>query len=168
MAELTGEYQPEGPLSLAARIVRLLIFVRLGLYLLPWAVMSGGLILVGLLALGPRKDIPELWICLPAGLALSAVLIGLPLWLWRRTPPGIHRFEYDGSRLAYTVDAGGLAQSRPVGDIATVCEWRSRRRGLLGYRIIFRDGGSVILSRQVKNADELSAALKRSVRDRER
>jgi hypothetical protein len=161
---LSGEYQPESPLSLGDRILRLMILVRLGLYLLPWALMSGGLILVGILALGPRKkDIPELWICLPAGLALFAAFLGLPLWLWRRSPPWIQRFEYDGEILTYALDAGRPVESHPVEDIAAVSDYYRRRQGLVGCQITFRDGTSVILSRRVTHADQLYAALKQAV-----
>jgi hypothetical protein len=160
---ISGEYPPESPLSLGDRILRLMILARLGLYLLPWALMSGGLILVGILALGPRqKDIPELWICLPAGLALLAALLGVPLWLWRRSPPWIQRFEYDGEVLAYTLEAERAIESHPVRDIAAVGDYRCGR-GLVGYRITFRDGTSVILGRRVRHADQLRAALKEAV-----
>src|SRR5215469_1184265 len=112
---LSGEYQPESPLSLGDRILRLMILVRVGRYLLPWALMAGGLILVGILALGPRKkDIPELWICLPAGLALLATFIGLPWWLEGRSPPWIQRFQCDGKTLSFAVDAGRPLESRSV------------------------------------------------------
>jgi len=35
---------------------------------------------VGVLSLGPRKGIPELWICLPAGLILLLVIQGIVWW----------------------------------------------------------------------------------------
>jgi hypothetical protein len=161
---LTGEYQPEPPLSSGKRLLKVLFLVRLGLFLLPWALMSGGLILVGALALGPRKkDSPELWICLPAGLALLAVFFGFPLWLWRRLPRWVQRFEYDGGVLSYAFHAGRPLVSRPVENITEVATYYLRRQGLAGYRITFRDRSSILLSERVTHADELYAALKQAV-----
>ena len=161
---LSGEYQPESPLSPGERFLRLMILARLGLYLLPWALMAGGLMLVGILALGPRKkDIPELWICLPAGLALLAAFIALPLWLRRRSPPWIQRFEYDGEILTYALDAGRPVERHPAGDIVAVSDYYRRGQGLVGYQITFRDGTRVILSRRVTRADQLYASLKQAI-----
>jgi hypothetical protein len=48
--------------------------------------MAAGLLYVGVGSLF-RKDGDDLWVCLPGGLALSAVLVGVPWWLWYRPPP---------------------------------------------------------------------------------
>jgi hypothetical protein len=160
---ITGEYEPEPPLTPGEQLLRLTVLARLGLYLLPWACMSGGMILVGALALGPRKgDIGGLWICLPAGLALLTALVGFPLWLWRRSPPWVRRFEYDGELLTVATRPGRPAETRPVGDVAAVSEHYRRRQGLVGYRVTFRDGRSVILSLRVTNAYLLYVMLKQA------
>lgn len=165
---ISGVYQPEPPLSPGNRFFRLLIWGRLGLYLLPWVLMSGGLILVGILALGPRRnDIPELWICLPAGLALATTLAGVPLWFWWRSPAWIQRFEYDGRIFSYAFNAGQPSRNRSLQEVASISEYHRRKQGLLGYRITFRDGTCILLSRQVTNADQLYAALRGAVGARE-
>jgi hypothetical protein len=161
---LSGELQPSPP-SLGVRILQFFIIVRVVLLLIPWFAIGGGLILVGLMALGPRrKDFPELWICLPAGLALLAVFIGVPLWLWRKLPIWVQHFEYDGHVLSYTVAAGRPVESRSVADIVEMSGFYQRGRGLVGYRIKFREEKAIIVSRQVANADQLYAALQQAVR----
>jgi hypothetical protein len=161
---LTGEYLPEPPLSPGERFLRLTVLARLGLYLLPWVLISGSMIVVGALALGPWKgDIGELWICLPGGLALGAALVGVPLWLWRRSPPWVRRFAYDDEMLAVATRAGSV-ETRPVCEVAAVSEYYRRRRELVGYRVTFRDGRSVILSLRVTNAYQLYVMLKQATR----
>jgi hypothetical protein len=83
----------------------------LALHAYPFLLMGGGMTLVGLLAVGPRKDIPELWICLPAGLALLAVFAGLSYWLWWRLPRlTVTRFAFDGSQVVKLVHFNRLRQ----------------------------------------------------------
>jgi hypothetical protein len=161
---LEGEYLPDPPPSPAGRVLRGILLVRIGLLLLPWALMCCGLILVGAMALGPiKKDIPELWICLPAGLALLGALVGVPLWLWWRSPPWVWYFAHDGALLFYRAGRGREVRSRPLAEISEVAGYTVRGQGVIGYRITFRDGGSVILSRRVTGADELAEELRRGL-----
>lgn len=76
----------------------------LAVFASPFLLMGGGLTLVGLLAVGPRKDNPELCICLPAGLALLGTFAGLAYWMfWRFPRLNITRFAYDGAEVVGSV-----------------------------------------------------------------
>src|SRR4051812_6012435 len=89
---LIGEKQPEAIAGRAAGSV------LLALFLTPWLLLGAGCCLVGLMALGPRRDdIPELWVCLPAGVVLLLVAGLMLYWvLWRWPRLTIARFELDG------------------------------------------------------------------------
>jgi hypothetical protein len=121
--------------------------------------MGGGLTFVGLLAIGPRKDIPELWICLPAGLALLAVFAGISYWLWWRLPRlTISRFAFDGAGLVIETLAHGCSV-HPLGALLSVTESRSRRRSL-GWWLKFEGVGSVFLHALTPNGRQLVKQLR--------
>jgi hypothetical protein len=150
---IAGTERPEPPQPL---LVRVLLLVVLRLVLAPWLLLAGGLLYVGIGSLF-RKDGDDLWICLPAGLALSAVLVGIPLWLWCRSPRWVHEFRYAEGFFEYVTRPGTPPEFRPVSEIESATELRDGRAE--GYLIRFRDGGKVALSRRVTNADQLYAAL---------
>lgn len=120
----------------------------------PLLLMGGGMVFVGLLAIGPRKDIPELWICLPGGLALIGTFAGIAYWQWCRLPSlTVTRFAFDGSNLVIEAPARGCF-TRAVGDLQAVTESRGRR-GLLGWWLRFKGVGSVFLHVATPNAGQL-------------
>ena len=121
----------------------------------PLLAMGGAMTFVGLLALGPRKDIHELWICLPAGLALLGVFIGLAYWLlWPKPRLTVVRFAYDGSGLAIEAPARGCFTSL-VGDLRSVVEDRGR-----GWWLKFEGIGWVYLDAATPNAMQLMQEIR--------
>jgi hypothetical protein len=93
---LTAEVGPWTTGERVALAVLALLFAS------PLLLMGGGMILVGVLALGPRRDIPDLWICLPAGFALlGALALAIALYHALIRVPGrtVTRFCLDGYEL---------------------------------------------------------------------
>jgi hypothetical protein len=120
----------------------------------PFLLMGGGMTFVGLLAVGPRKDISELWICLPAGLALLGVFAGLPYWVWWRVPRlTVTRFAFDGSVVVIEAPARGCftVPTRALRSMSESCG----RRGLLGWWLRFEGVGTVFLHVSTPNAVQL-------------
>lgn len=149
---LTGQ-RPTTPVS--QRIVEALL---LALHAYPFLLMGGAMTFVGLLAIGPRKDIPELWICLPAGLALLSVFAGQAYWQWWHLPrKTVTRFVFDGSQLFIESPAQGCF-AKSIQDLGSVQESRGRRK-LLGWWLRFRDDGAVFLHAEMPNARELVQSL---------
>ncbi|QDU23469.1 hypothetical protein [Urbifossiella limnaea] len=126
----------------------------------PLLLMGGGMILVGLLAVGPRrKDSPELWICLPAGLAILGVFVGIGYWQWWRLPRlTVTRFAFDGAEVVIEAPARGCV-TRPVGALRSLTESRGRR-GLLGWWVRFDGAGWVFLHGATPNAWQLVDQLR--------
>jgi hypothetical protein len=151
----TERLEPPQPL-----LVRVLILMLARLVLTPWVLMAGGLLFVGIGSLF-RKDWEELRICLPAGIALSSLLVGVPLWLWLRSPRWIHEFRYTEGLLKYVTKPGALPVIKAVAEIAKVSEVRKGR--VEGYLICFRDGERIALSRRMPNADKLYSALQQDM-----
>jgi hypothetical protein len=147
---LTGERVPP---TVVGRIAEAVIVVA---FMSPFLGMGGGLTLLGVLALGPRKDIPELWICLPAGIALLLLCGGLLYWaLWRVPRRTITRFAFDGSELVFEAPARGCV-TRPIGALRSVVEERGRRGGgLRGWWLKFEGVAWVYLTRSMPNAESL-------------
>ncbi len=126
----------------------------------PFLLMGGGLTFVGLLAVGPRrKDIPELWICLPAGLALLGVFAGIGYWVWWRLPRlTVTHFAFDGSKVVVETPAYGCSV-QPVSTLRSITESRGRR-GVLGWWLRFEGVGSVFLHAQTPNGCQLVEQLR--------
>jgi hypothetical protein len=156
-AVIAGTERPELPQPL---LVRVLVVMLARLVLTPWVLMAGGLLYIGIGSLF-RKDWEELRICLPAGIALSLLLVGVPVWLWLRSPHWIHEFRYAEGVLESVTQPGGPPVMKGAAEIASVCKVRQGRTEC--YLIGFRDGERVALSRRVPNADELYAALRRDL-----
>jgi len=132
--------------------------LMLALHAYPFLLMGGGMTFVGLLAVGPRKDIPELWICLPAGLALLGVFAGLSYWLcWRLPRLTVARFAFYGSEVVIESLARGCF-SVPTSALRSVTDFRGRR-GLLGWWLRFTGIGSVFLHAATPNAWQLIQEL---------
>jgi hypothetical protein len=127
---------------------------------------EGGQVLTGLLAVGPRKDIPELWICLPAGLALLGVFAGLAYWLWWRLPRlTVTRFAFDGPEVVIETPARGCF-TVPARALRSLSESRGRR-GLPGWWLRFEGVGAVFLHAGTPNAAQLIQELQAvATRDR--
>jgi hypothetical protein len=148
---LVGDQQPS---SFAAR---LLSFILVRAFLTPWILMGAGSTLVGLLALGPRRaDLGELWIGLPAGLALLLVVgVFLYSYMWRVPRLTITHFEFDGATLTCVTRRDGTV-THPAAELRSVLEERGRRgRGLLGWWLKFQHSRWLYLSRDTSNAEEL-------------
>ncbi len=158
---IIGEQQPE---SLAGRLAGSILVVA---FVTPWLLIGGGLALVGLLAIGPRKgDISELWLGLPAGGALFSLFVWvLYMHFWRLPRLTISRFEFDGATLAFVTRMYG-AVTRPVGELRSVVEDFRRRSGLKGWWLKFQNSGWVYLSRNTSNGEELIRQIGPQANDR--
>jgi energy-coupling factor transporter transmembrane protein EcfT len=122
-------------------------YVIVFVFLIPWFLMGAGSLLVGLLALGPRRaDLAELWICLPAGLALL-LLVGVVLYIhfWRTPRLTISHFEFDGSTLKCVTPGNGALLRNGV----------ALGAGCWGWWLKFENGRWVYLSRCTQNAEQL-------------
>ena len=127
--------------------------------------MGGGLVFVGLLALGPRKDVPDLWICLPAGMALLGVFFGVAIWnAWLLPRTTVTKFAFDESELVIETPARGCS-THPISDIRSIRESRGRRR-LLGWWLRFDGAGRVFLHADTPNAARLARKLTSAIGDR--
>jgi hypothetical protein len=148
---LIGENAPS---TIAERVVGPALIVA---FLTPWFLMGAGMLFVGLLALGPRQgDIPDLWICLPGGVALLLVVGLILFWVfWRMPRQTISYFEFDGGTLTLVTRMYGRV-TRPADELREVVEERGRRgRGLRGWWLRFRQDGWVFLRLSTSNAKEL-------------
>ena len=155
---LTGERAKIPAIQRLAEVVTVAAFAS------PFLMMGGGLTFVGLLALGPRKDLPELWVCLPAGLALLGVFAGMSYRLgWRLPRLTVTRFQFDGTKLVIETPARGCV-TLPAHAVLSVSEYRVRRRWrgrrLLGWWIRLADVGPVFLDVATSNAGQLVEQLK--------
>jgi hypothetical protein len=149
---LSGERTPNTILDRVSDAAVLLMYAS------PFPMMGGAMTWVGLLAIGPRKDIRELWICLPGGLALLGFFGALVYWIaWRIPRLTVTRFAYDGVQLALEVPARGRF-ARTADELQTVVEKRSRHR-LLGWWLKFEGSGAVFLNAETPNAAELVQLL---------
>jgi hypothetical protein len=140
-------------------LVRILMLMLLRLLLMPWVLMAGGLLLVGIGSFF-RKDWEELRICLPAGIALTAAIVG-GFWLWLRSPRWIYEFRYAEDFLEFVTKPGEPPVMKDVIEIADVSEFYQRRTA--GYLIRFRDGTRIALNRRVPYAGRLYAALQQDI-----
>lgn len=141
--------------SAATRLVEAQLLV---VFAMPFLLMGGGMVYVGLLALGPRKDIPELWICLPGGIAILGAFAGIAYWQWWRLPQlTVTRFAWDGANLVVETPARGCI-TRSVNALRSVTESRGRR-GLLGWWLQLDDVGPVFLHAATPNAHQLVHAI---------
>lgn len=130
-------------------------------FLTPWLIMGGGLTLVGVLAIGPRRtDAAELWICLPAGVALLAGVGFMAYWhFWRVPRQTIAKFEFDGAVLSYHNHRDGAVTLR-VAELRSFIEQRGRRSyRLRGWWLKIDGRGWVYLDRYTSNAEELVRQL---------
>ena len=136
---LTGERPTETRWQILARVLLIRAVFS------PLTLMGAGLTWVGVLSLGPRKDIPELWICLPAGLILLLVIQGIvwwaTIWLPRRT---IVRFALDGRDLAFETKGHGAFHC-PVGEIEKVMQARNRKGKVTGWWIYPKGRATIFL-----------------------
>ncbi len=90
---------------------------------------------------------------------VAALSIVLQLWYHRRI---IAQFEFDGSALRFRTLGNPEAQTRALVEVADVRPWRGRR-GPIGYRLSFRDGGKAYLEYSVSNARALGEQLQAHV-----
>jgi hypothetical protein len=162
---LTGEVGPWTTGERVALAVLALLFAS------PLLLMGGGMILVSVLALGPRRDIPELWICLPAGFALLGAfaialyhaLIGVP----GRT---VTRFCLDGYELVLVTPQLGCF-TFPICEVRSVCGVHSRRacagRKPKGWWLRLEHFGWVYLASHTPNAGLLISRLSMTAREPE-
>jgi hypothetical protein len=150
---LTGEKPPETRWQRMAKALLIRAIIS------PLTLMGAGLTWVGALSLGPRKDISELWICLPAGLALLLVLQGIlwwaTIWLPRHT---ILRFVLEGDDLALETRAHG-AFVWSLKDIDKISVSRNRRGQVTGYWIRWRKKGQAFLEANMPDANELLRSI---------
>ncbi|MDX2036592.1 MAG: hypothetical protein SFX72_08065 [Isosphaeraceae bacterium] len=132
-------------------------------FLAPFLLMGVGMVIVGLLALGPRRDMPELLICLPAGLALLVLIVGVLWYVAIRIPSlTVERFAFDGAQLAIDLPKRGRFIGAVVPSIE-IAEQRGRRgRGLRGWWLRFDEIGWIYLSKDFPNAGELVGLLRES------
>ncbi len=136
---LTGEKPTENRWQALARVLLIRAVFS------PMTLMGVGLTWVGTLSLGPRKDIPELWICLPAGLILLLVIQGIVWWATISLPrKTIVRFALDGEDLAFETKAHG-AFNCLVGDIERVMPARNRKGKVTGWWICPKGRPAVFL-----------------------
>ena len=150
---LTGQRKPE---SITVRVIAAL---QVAAHIYPILMVGIGMTFVGLLALGPRKDIRELWICLPAGLALLGVFVGFSYWLWWRKPRlTVTRFIFSGSELVIETPGRGCF-TVALGDLEPPLESQARR-GLLGWWLKFKGYGAVFLDSATPNATSLVEELR--------
>jgi hypothetical protein len=152
---LTGQQVP------ATTIGRLIHAVIYMVFFSPFLLIGGGMLLVGVLALGPRKDFAELWICLPAGLALLG-FIGYFIYqeFWRVPSLTVTRFAFNGDELELAMRARRMV-IRPADVVCEITEQRGvRGRGLLGWWLRLDGSGRVYLDRSTSNAEALIDQLR--------
>jgi hypothetical protein len=132
-------------------------------FLAPFLLMGVGMVIVGLLALRPRRDMPELLICLLAGVALLVLVVGVIWYAAIRIPSiTVERFAFDGSQLAVDLPKRGRFVGT-VGPSIEIAEQRGRRgRGLRGWWLRFDKIGWIYFSKDLPNAGELVGRLRES------
>jgi hypothetical protein len=159
---LSGEMAPMGK---ADRLLQGAIYI---LFCSPFLLMGGGMFLTGVFALGPRKDMAELWICLPAGLALLSVF-GIILYyiIWRVPSLTVLRFVFDGDEFVAQTPSKHLV-IRAKEAIREILEERGQRgRVLIGWWLKIEKHGWIHLERSLPNGealiDQLNGLLGKSV-----
>ena len=128
------------------------------LFLAPWFLLGGALILVGIHAIAQPAGFGDLWICLPPGL-LTCGVFGYIAFRYFYTMPRltVMQFRYDAGSLEFWTKATHW-QIRQASEIKSVREWRGRRR-LAGWSLVFRDHQRVYLSATALNARTLIEQL---------
>jgi energy-coupling factor transporter transmembrane protein EcfT len=164
---LMGEIQSTTPGQRTLAALLILVFIS------PWLLMGGGMVVAGFLALEPREDIGELWICFPAGLALLGFLAVVMYYTFVWVPSvTISRFAFNGRELKLETPRFGCVTAA-VADLRSVTEVRNRRRSpgrkLRGWWLRLEGIGSLYLCRNADNAHFLVSQLTaiRSISDAE-
>jgi hypothetical protein len=125
----------------------------------PLTLVGAGLTWVGVLSLGPRKDIPEFWICLPAGLirllVIQGIVLGATIWLPRRT---VVRFALGVEDLGLETKAHGTFVC-PIRDFEKITETRCRKGRISGWQIRCPLQGWVFMDSQTPNSKNPSNKL---------
>jgi len=132
------------------------------LFLTPWFLIGGGLILVGFRAIAQPAAFGHLWTCLPPGLLMCG-LFGYIAFRYFYTMPRliIMQFRYEVGSLEFWTKATDW-QIRPASEIKSVIEWRGRRR-LAGWSFVFCDHERVYLPATALNARTLIEQLRKDL-----
>jgi hypothetical protein len=127
--------------------------------LTPWILMALGTCVVGLSALGPRRDeFRGLWFCLPGGLFMLSLIGYFQYWaFWHHPGQQVKRFEFDGEMLTLVTRKYGEV-CRPAKDLRSVVDQRSRNWN--GWWLKFEGLGWLFLTRDTLNAEELVRYLR--------
>ena len=88
--------------------------------------------------------------------AVAVLSIGIQFWFRRRI---ISEFEFNGRSLRFRTLGISSMETRDVSEIASIRDWRGRS-GMLGYRLVFRDGRKAYLERAVPNATAVAGRLR--------
>lgn len=163
---LTGDLRPWAAGEQLALAVLALLFAS------PLLLMGGGMTLVGVLALGPREDIRELWICLPAGVTLLGAIAAALYYALIRVPGlTVTRLCLDGCDLVLETPQFGCL-TFPSCHVRSVCEVRRRRaragRKPKGWWLRIEPVGWVYLDSHTPNAGLLISQLSTTERESQR
>lgn len=153
---LAGRLPPPIALSPTARAVQYGVAGGVGALLAaPWLLLSAGLMAFGAFAAADPRRWGELWVCLPAGLALAGGIGWFAAQIyWVRPRAVVFAWEFDGETLRYQTPAGSFMQ--PVAEIRSIVGGRRRcctpRRHWRNWRLTFRDGSWAVLPRSCGGA----------------
>lgn len=148
---LAGRLPPPKDTSPTARTILHGVAGGLGAALAaPWLLLAAGLIAFGAVAAADPRRWGELWVCLPAGLALAAAIGWFAAQVyWVRPRSTISAWEFDGETLRFETPAGRFEQ--PAAEIRSISGGRrrccTRKRKRVVWQLTFRDGTWALLPR---------------------
>lgn len=133
-------------------------FLPYAFVFIPLVLFAGLLTLVGLSDIVAPRGVPRLWVCLPPGLIIFALLGGLAYYLfWNLPHRTILSFQCDGNMFSFVTKRDGQ-MSIPIDAVCSVTEDVSGRKSgrvLRGWWIKLQNAHSLYLARHTSQAASL-------------